>query len=127
MRLLARQQRFAIAAPTTNPADRHRSGGYRVAPPGPEARRAWFEAAQTAHHRELLAHCCRLTGNVADDLVQETFLRTWEAREAFEGRASARTWLYRIATNAFLDTRKATTRTTAAPPWIPSSSLSSPP
>jgi RNA polymerase sigma-70 factor (ECF subfamily) len=39
----------------------------------------------------------------AEDLTQETFLRAWKARDAFEGRASVRTWLYRIATNACLD------------------------
>ena len=59
-------------------------------------------------------HCYRLAGNVADadDLVQETFLRAWRSRERFEGRASARTWLYRIATNVFLDSRKAAGRRT---------------
>jgi RNA polymerase sigma-70 factor (ECF subfamily) len=39
----------------------------------------------------------------AEDLVQETFLRAWRARAEFEGRASVRTWLYRIGTNACLD------------------------
>ncbi|SEF32622.1 RNA polymerase sigma-70 factor, ECF subfamily [Amycolatopsis pretoriensis] len=39
----------------------------------------------------------------AEDLAQETFLRAWKARDHFEGRASVRTWLYRIATNACLD------------------------
>ena len=57
----------------------------------------------------LHAHCYRLAGNVADadDLVQETFLRAWRARGGFEGRASVGTWLHRIATNVFLDRRKA--------------------
>jgi RNA polymerase sigma-70 factor (ECF subfamily) len=69
----------------------------------------WLHGAFDTHRRDLHAHCYRLAGNVtdADDLVQETFLRAWKSREAFEGRASARTWLYRIATNVFLDTRKA--------------------
>lgn len=69
----------------------------------------WLQRAFDQHRRELHVHCYRLAGNVADadDLVQETFLRAWRARDRFEGRASARTWLYRIATNVFLDSRKA--------------------
>jgi RNA polymerase sigma-70 factor (ECF subfamily) len=46
----------------------------------------------------------------AEDLVQETFLRAWRARDGFEGRAGARTWLYRIATNACLDFQRRTAR-----------------
>jgi RNA polymerase sigma-70 factor (ECF subfamily) len=74
----------------------------------------WLEHAFDEHRRALHLHCYRLVGNVADadDLVQETFLRAWRARDRFEGRASARTWLYRIATNVFLDSRKAAARRT---------------
>lgn len=80
----------------------------------PSDRDAWLRDAYDDHRRELHAHCYRLAGNVADanDLVQETFLRAWRARDRFEGRASARTWLYRIATNVFLDGRKAAERRT---------------
>jgi RNA polymerase sigma-70 factor (ECF subfamily) len=57
------------------------------------------------YRRQLHVHCYRMLGSVddADDLVQDTFLKAWQARSTFEGRSLFRTWLYRIATNACLD------------------------
>jgi RNA polymerase sigma-70 factor, ECF subfamily len=58
--------------------------------------------------RELLAFCYRLSGSVqdAEDLVQEAMLRGWRSYARFRGEATVRTWLYRIATNAFLSSTR---------------------
>jgi RNA polymerase sigma-70 factor (ECF subfamily) len=65
---------------------------------------ARFSAETERFRRELLAHCYRLVGSAqdAEDLVQETYLRAWRAYAGFEGRASVRSWLYKIATNVCL-------------------------
>lgn len=63
-------------------------------------------AEQLETHRQALAgHCYRMLGSAAeaDDAVQETLVRAWRALEGFDGRASLRTWLYRIATHVCLD------------------------
>jgi RNA polymerase sigma-70 factor, ECF subfamily len=66
--------------------------------------RAAFEQLVEPHRRELQVHCYRMLGSAqdAEDMVQETLMAGWRGLGEFEGRASLRTWLYRIATNACL-------------------------
>jgi RNA polymerase sigma-70 factor (TIGR02960 family) len=64
-----------------------------------------FEDLVVEHRRELLVHCYRLLGSLTDaeDVLQEALLAAWRGLDGFEGRASLRSWLYRIATNRCLN------------------------
>src|SRR5262245_10118178 len=64
-----------------------------------------FEALTESLRGELQVHCYRIVGSVqdAEDLVQETLVAAWRGLEGFEGRASLRSWLYRIATHRCLN------------------------
>ncbi len=82
-----------------------------------------FDDLVRRYRRELHVHCYRMLGSFdeAEDHVQEVLLRAWRARDTFQGRSSPRTWLYRVATNACLDTLRREARLAVPGPAGPGS------
>jgi RNA polymerase sigma-70 factor (TIGR02960 family) len=71
-----------------------------------------FRALTEPHRRELQVHCYRMLGSFqdAEDALQGTLLAAWQGLAGFQGRASLRTWLYRIATTRCLNARRSANR-----------------
>jgi RNA polymerase sigma-70 factor (TIGR02960 family) len=71
-----------------------------------------FRELTEPHRRELQVHCYRMLGSFqdAEDALQDTLLSAWQGLPGFEGRASLRTWLYRIATNRCLNALRSASR-----------------
>jgi RNA polymerase sigma-70 factor (TIGR02960 family) len=71
-----------------------------------------FRELTEPYRRELRLHVYRIVGSPqdAEDVLQETLLAAWRGLEQFQGRASVRAWLYRIATNRSLDALRARRR-----------------
>jgi RNA polymerase sigma-70 factor (TIGR02960 family) len=71
-----------------------------------------FRALTEPHRRELQVHCYRMLGSFqdAEDALQDTLVSAWRGLGGFDGRASIRTWLYRIATNRCLSALRSAAR-----------------
>jgi RNA polymerase sigma-70 factor (ECF subfamily) len=71
-----------------------------------------FRELTAPYRRELQVHCYRMLGSLqdAEDALQDTLLAAWQGLGGFEGRASIRTWLYRIATNRCLNALRSANR-----------------
>src|SRR3954454_6044107 len=95
---------------TTDPITRARAGDGEA-----------FRELTEPHRRELLVHCYRMLGSFqdAEDALQDTLLAAWRGLGGFEERASVRSWLYRIATNRFLNALRHASRRGPAEPGPP--------
>ena len=71
-----------------------------------------FRELTEPYRRELQVLCYRMLGSFqdAEDALQDTMLAAWQSLGGFEGRASIRTWLYRIATNRCLNALRSAKR-----------------
>lgn len=67
--------------------------------------RQLFETRFKLHHDLIQRVCMRYVKDVgvAEDIMQQTFLRAWIHRAQFEGRSRFSTWLVRIAINTSIN------------------------
>lgn len=94
----------------TDPIQRAQAGD-------PDAFRVLYEA----HVGRIHALCLRLSGDpaLAEEWVQDTFVRAWERLPGFRGESAFGTWLFRIAVNVALGSRRATGRREAREAPVP--------
>jgi RNA polymerase sigma-70 factor (TIGR02960 family) len=87
-----------------------------------------FRELAEPYRRELQVHCYRMLGSFqdAEDALQDTLLAAWRGFGEFEGRASLRTWLYKIATNRCLNARRSAGRRPAKQWDVPGVELPEP-
>ena len=73
-----------------------------------EARGAWLEQAMEAHEAALLRLCfvCLGDAGLAEDAVQETFVKAYKGFDRYRRESSERTWLTRIALNVCRDMQR---------------------
>ena len=67
-----------------------------------------FELLVREHKRTIYTVCYMFSHDKAevDDLFQEILIRLWNGFDHYEGRSSARTWIYRVALNTAINQDK---------------------
>jgi RNA polymerase sigma-70 factor, ECF subfamily len=70
--------------------------------------RSAFERLYRAHVGRVYAICLRMSGECgqAEDLTQEVFIRTWKKLGSYQYKSSFSSWLYRLAINVILSSRR---------------------
>jgi RNA polymerase sigma-70 factor, ECF subfamily len=86
-------------------------------PPAPIAAASPFTAVVNEHWNSVYKMLYTMTGNVHDteDLTQETFLRALRRFDTFQIGTNLRSWLLRIAANAYYDVRRKRQRVSLNP------------
>ena len=76
-----------------------------------------FRTVVELHSRSLWRAAWRVLGdaNLAEDVVQETFLHAWRAIDRYDDRAQLSTWLHKIAINSAIDHSRRRKRREAVP------------
>ncbi len=105
------QKRDAAAEPMRDAAERERERRQELAwvERARSGDAAAFERLYRRHSGRIYALVWRLCGNdaaLAEDLVQEAFIRAWNKLELFEGKSAFGTWLHRLAANVALSDRR---------------------
>ena len=64
-----------------------------------------FTELVSRHHHSIVNLTYRMCGDLrlAEDAAQEAFVRVWQNLNSYKPQYPFRSWLYRIATNAALD------------------------
>ena len=73
-----------------------------------DERDLWLEEIMLRWETGLLRMCYTYLRDaaLAEDAVQETFLKAWKGYDCFRGEAAEKTWILRIAINTCKDLRK---------------------
>lgn len=71
-------------------------------------RKAKLCALMERYERDLLRMCCVYLRDaaMAEDAVQESFIKAYKAMDTFRGESSEKTWLYSIVMNVCRDMRR---------------------
>jgi len=92
------QDKSDLSATETHWVDKARAGD-----------RLAFEKLYRSHCDRIYALCWRMCGGdkgLAEDMVQESFVRAWNKLDLFRGDSKFGTWLHRLAVNVVLSDRR---------------------